>query len=57
MIDVKVACITNELQGTKTVIYETNKMQWFVLLPMRCEATVLGLGLVPLGAWHLLSNR
>lgn len=57
MIDVKIAYITNELQGTKTVIYETNKMQWFVLLPMRCEATVLGLGLVPLGAWHWLSNR
>lgn len=57
MIDVKVAYITNDLQGTKTVIYETNKMQWFVLLSMRCEETVLGLGLVPLGAWHWLSNR
>lgn len=57
MIDVKIAYITNELQGTKTVIYETNKMQWFVLLPMRCEERVLGLGLVPLGAWHWLSNR
>lgn len=57
MIDVKIAYITNELQGTKTVIYETNKMQWFVLLSMRCEERVLGLGLVPLGAWHWLSNR